>query len=207
LREARTQADIAQQSINTTVEQFRLDQRAWLFPSQPEQPILHAPGQVTGGIFVIRNSGKTVAKQVQVRNVMLRVVHTNASKNWIDLKLHEGLIGSADFKVIFPSQDTPKFATVLTSGYGSLSHEQIENLHRGESFLALSGTLKYSDVYNVQHRTRFCFYWLYLLNPAPSIDIHRNQSETVPSAVMACTQYNDVDTNSRTERKRSSPAR
>jgi len=142
--------ELAAQSIKATQDQFRLDQRAWIsiVKGSLVKPI---DAKKISLKFIIRNSGKTPALRVRVKN-----------KAWIKSDSGQILIKTVsknNREVSYgPGDEKPIY--VLWNNLNS--QELIENIQSEKVIFFVEVELIYFDIYDADksHYTRSCFYYI-----------------------------------------------
>jgi hypothetical protein len=164
--EARLNRGQAEKSLDATIDQFRLEQRAWLGMGDVNARfIVGEPLLIT---TPIKNSGKTPALNVSVSAVLDAVPKD----------------GKPDFSIPTP----PSHRVVIlpnaafsaernaTHESGSLSQFGKESVMSGTQVLYNFGTVTYDDVFGYHHWFRFCY-----------------RFDPKTSGFPTCENHNDVD--------------
>lgn len=125
----------AQDIATETVEEARLDQRAWLGVKAIDSLQLQV-GRPIRAIVHITNTGKTIALNYRPDIVL------EPSKGRLDIAKW----------VVFPNLD---IAVPLQTG-GQLSPEDIENIKSHKLLIYIIGDIDYRDVFKHPHITHFC---------------------------------------------------
>ena len=176
--EAKRSATLAQNSLRATVDISRRDQRAWMGFSLGPEAIQLGIGQTFSVPTILINSGKTPARDVRGK-IVVGVFDRGQP---IDFSYGSG---QAHYDIAA--------GTVFPSGYFSESFMAIRHgeskpepilitqpmrtaIESNEKFVAVHGTITYTDIFNVNHWTRYC---RVITNPS-----------LIP---MDCVQYNSTD--------------
>jgi hypothetical protein len=163
----------AEKALDATINQFHLDQRAWLGPSEILPPAFNEKGKLVflkegeqaSFSCLIINSGKTPAKHVIQR------------ASYISIPLKEAFVPRypgtpSNVGVIQPNQkmrmQTPNTERVTTS--------IINGITTGTFRLYVFGSVTYEDVFGNAHHTTYCLY------------LFKDLTNFVP-----CSTYNDAD--------------
>ena len=142
--------ELAERSINSTQEQSRLDQRAWMgFCDIPQwQTVVDKPLIVT--VF-FKNMGKTPAKKVQIAAVG-EIVSKDASPNF-------SLENSAKRErtiLVFPQQVVSHDVNVTP--HTVLDGITFNGIRNGTKRIYIHGIHTYYDIFNRHQWVTFCFY-------------------------------------------------
>jgi len=166
VQEARLARQETEKSLNTAIEQFHLDQRAWIqieaTPLQfPKPPINPGALYAITGYLRIKNTGKTPASRVSGKIRVESVYETNEANLSLDVK-----------------QDIANVALPF------LQPNDLSRIHIGEQLdgrkvfeisrydTIIFGQLQYCDVFNRQHWIKFCLQYV------PSDDANMVRYET-----------------------------
>jgi len=160
-----------QQSIETTVKQFQLDQRAWVGPIQVSQPPEFKVDPDLRGYVVITNTGKspalseehTISEMAMPRKMKFAPQY---GKNESPITGKSAMQPNAWYKV-------PVWANPPISG------DFVKWINSGDLRLYLFGTITYLDIFQQRHRTTFC-YWF-------------DTSDKSRPAFSTCDTYNEAD--------------
>jgi hypothetical protein len=167
LQIAQKQAQAAQDSVAILQEQMRLDQRAWIGPTNEVKSIFMA-GQ--RGLFsvVLKNSGKTPALHLH------NLAHSKTLDKGenIEFTYHSSTPPELSETTIQPQAEF----TLNIWGIGPINQKQIDNMHAGIWVTYTYGKIDYRDIFGELHHTTFCYY----VND-PSMIAH------------ACAKYNNAD--------------
>ncbi|HUE52115.1 MAG TPA: hypothetical protein VMO80_07245 [Terriglobales bacterium] len=155
-------------SLDATIEQNRLDQRAWVGPTTVSTFELKADQSIPVIGVTFRNNGKTPALKFGSH------VALNASKKgdpFHPIYHHAGSRPSID--VLQPNGEL-----VLNTNPSSnkLTEQNIRDIRNGDLLLYLFGKGNYDDIFGVTHHVTFCMY--------VSPDLKHVQS---------CDTYNEAD--------------
>jgi hypothetical protein len=147
---AEGQVQATRESIEATVEQYRLDQRAWIGPTNFILKTMHAPDPISA-IATIRNNGKTPALKMKVRYFL------HASDEAINVREYaanpeEKRTGKEiGISTLFPNGEME-----LNPSTGSTDTLGVQSVQSGRKLLYFFGWISYLDVFNAEHQTRFC---------------------------------------------------
>lgn len=146
-RDARRASDL---SLRTTIDNFHLDQRAWLgpkgidiiFPTKAPDPI--------GAVMVLVNSGKTVATKVTYNFYLhpseIPIDPIQYAKNPV-----EKPTGPGGVFTVFPGGTSE-----LRPFTGSTDQLGIESVKNGRKLIYFFASVKYFDIFGRRHVTRIC---------------------------------------------------
>jgi hypothetical protein len=149
------QVEIAGSGLSATIDQFHLDQRAWVgvrtFDMLP--PEVSKPLSIK---LAITNSGKTVGTITST----VVTVYPSFSQD-----IHKYL-ASHEWRVIQKSRESaPAVPTVVFPGFdftlpleskGPVIGDQADLIRSGKVFVYVVGEIYYSDVFGASHNTAFC---------------------------------------------------
>ncbi len=163
-------AKTASNTLRQSVEQFRIDERAWI-EIEPPKPVLKVPASpVYGGAlftydFFLKNVGKTAAFDIAVRaprGAMDAALSFGDDSSQIDRAMEAVRAGrifstaSPSDKVILLSERNSK---TLGPGVRAFSAFQMYGQEpRFERYRFLIGRIDYNDAFSVSHWHTFCFY-------------------------------------------------
>jgi hypothetical protein len=141
--------ELATQSLKTTQELFRLDQRAWISVIKGSliEPL---DAKKIFFRFVIKNSGKTPALRVRFNNKAWIISSTGQILTKNEKKNNrEVSYGPGEEEPIFLVWGKP------------LSQQQIDDMQSGRIIFFVEVELIYFDIYDAKkpHHTRACFYY------------------------------------------------
>lgn len=143
-------ADIAERALNTNIENFRLDQRAWInvgrtiYPSELKAGVSQV--DTIGMEFV--NSGKTQAIDVRAviaARTMFKDVPFSPAYQGTAPNSRTNLRPGVPFSVRLPNV--------------TLSQEQVTAIRSGSLRLYVYGEISYQDIFTSHHCTKFCIYF------------------------------------------------
>jgi hypothetical protein len=156
----------AEKSFGATIEQFHLDQRAWVGPVAVRGITVKENAEAAISI-TIKNTGKTPALHMQ-SDLMLYDYLVDKTKRPQFLYTKSGNpIRSID--TMLPQME----GTLAGTTFGiPLSHAQVIAFTSGTDVLYAYGKIKYFDVFKVQHHTTFCFYVTKSLTGANTCDTY-----------------------------------
>ena len=150
------QAKATQDSIQSTIENFRRDQRAWVGPTNFNLVKLTAPDPIEATVDIV-NTGKSVATDVRVTSTLhpsdtvldIAEYVKHPVKTEREISHPRGLARSVF--VIFPNE------TLTMPGFtGSTDALGIESIKNGRKYLYFFGEITYQDAFKIPHKTRFC---------------------------------------------------
>jgi len=157
--EARFNRIQADKVFKATVEQFQLDQRAWIGPEQIANELSTDKKTVTWIGFILKNSGKTPALNVEYHcaintiPVTYRVLPPTSSYTFHYLgESKKSPIGSRG--VIQPNM------TVTIGPQNIPTAEEISAVRNGTKLEYMYGMVTYDDIFKQRRRTaKFCVYF------------------------------------------------
>jgi hypothetical protein len=143
------QQKFASDSLRATIENFHLDQRAWLGPKVLEMKPMQAPNPIVSAM-TITNSGKTPALRVE----FLFYLHpSDRPINVVEYVKHPVEKG----KLITASTIMLPGATyVLSADTGATDALGVENVKNGGELIYFFAFISYLDVFGARHHTRAC---------------------------------------------------
>jgi hypothetical protein len=158
----------ANDALTATQESMRLDQRAWVGPSDSPPPRdLRVGGKPTFSVIIF-NTGKTPA------------LHMKESVIWTPAFAGE------PFKPIYGKNAPQRSASALFPNHGViassrgqsiLTQANIDDLKAGKYIIWFYGSISYDDTFAKPHHTFFCFFYT-------------GEDFTAPKT---CATYNDAD--------------
>jgi hypothetical protein len=169
-------------SLQASIDQFHLDQRAWINIQFPQWEIMPNKPLVAHSIIV--NSGKTPAEHISGKIVVRKVNDSEPFR-----LTYEGYPPSEPKTgILIPNSPitglgymtlhfAPNSHAIVPS---NLSDTDVKEIQEGRAFGVVYGTIDYNDVFSEHHWIKFCAFY--------SGDMHRVQPFVVP-----CASYNDVD--------------
>jgi hypothetical protein len=182
--------------------QTRIDERPWVAFSAPDsfdlisgRPIAFAPGKKLQVPIVFTNYGKTAARknQLAVSTTILPLGEEPALPDDSQMLTPLGASGPPGEHVVAvypmsmlsigsvaPSETVNLFVSRPKFNGGQalddpLTQDEAARLAQGQAYIAVWGRFSYSDIFGIQHETRFC-------RAIP-------RAATLPK----CANYNDVD--------------
>lgn len=165
--EARRNRLQAEKSLRATIEQFRLDQRAWLDIGDILKPNVIL-GSTPTWVIPIVNTGKTPA---------FHVWHVVTGRSYPKGEKFKAVYTKFDkdrtFVAILPG---PPTHSTYTKTAHPITTTDIEHLGSGKDIFYIYGQMTYDDVFKQPHHTHFCFYLTINLKD-----------------LAACDTYNDAD--------------
>ncbi|HKV92989.1 MAG TPA: hypothetical protein VJW20_10610 [Candidatus Angelobacter sp.] len=158
-----------EKSFNATVEQFRLDQRAWLGPNiiALVNPPIEANKEIQIGVNYT-NSGKTPALDVGGFTGRTFVV-SSARLDFSKFHPKEKMLKNT----MFPGSSGHFLATI-----NGLPKPVFDDLIAGNSRIYVYGMISYRDIFKREHWTHFCSWY------SPEA-----------KGFMSCDTFNEVDSN------------
>lgn len=159
-----TTRELAKKSLDATIENFRLEQRAWVGLTEISC-VRHKEGDGTTVIVkeeksikckaIVTNTGKTPARDMITRVYLNYMEVPNPNP-----KIPEKAIMSTE-----PTSQTlfPGNSVLVTFPFPSdkvFAKDQIESLKNGQNAIYLYGMIVYRDVFGETHFTKFCAYVL-----------------------------------------------
>lgn len=145
-RAAESNAAQSKNSLDATISQNQLDQRAWIGMS-PDAPVVDLTKPVNGS-FVVVNTGKTPAKHVIIR-VWMDFFPSMLTGLPVGVEPTVNSVG-----VIFPGgRGDSKIIPTINAPVS-----QINPAINNAWFLYAWGHVEYSDVFGKQHNTQVCGY-------------------------------------------------
>jgi hypothetical protein len=147
---ANSQVQASKDSIDATVKQFRLDQRAWLGPKGITLHEMHAPEPIVATITIM-NFGKTPAMAVSARYYLhASDVKINA-RDYARHPVEPPPTGISPTFILLPN------ATMdLVPQTGTTDNLGISSVNNGKKFLYAFAWINYRDVFGEPHQTKFC---------------------------------------------------
>lgn len=140
----------AKDSIEATQKAMRLDQRAWVGPVAVSQFELKAGEIIPTIVVTVRNSGKTPALAMTSITTMQFV---NPGQSF-----HPTLGKTATPQAIDVIQPNGELQLPSSLGMTKLNDAAIDRLRAGASILYVYGEVKYRDVFDAEHVSRFCMF-------------------------------------------------
>jgi hypothetical protein len=143
-------------SLQATIDQFHLDQRAWVGPIDVDPaPFLEGTEHVylkTGEkprfSFEISNSGKTPALQLTTR--LATQVYKSSERFLPDFNKPTT---PSTVAVLFPGA---KLRVETSESHGVVAPEHVSALTSGDFVFYVYGEILYDDVFGAHHKTTFC---------------------------------------------------
>jgi hypothetical protein len=149
VNEARRNRIQSEKSLDATIAQFHLDQRAWVGPTDITLNEMHAPNPISAKVS-ITNSGKTAALRARVTYIL------HPSDVPLNIEEYAKHPVEGEPKVRPPFTLFPNATMVLLPSTGSTDDLGIRGVNDGRKLLYLFGRIEYHDVFNTVHETRFC---------------------------------------------------
>jgi hypothetical protein len=142
----------ARSTLSAVADQFRLEQRAWVGPTNIVLGEMHAPDPIKASVTIL-NSGKTPAFEMRVRYIL------HASDTPLAVQAYaknpvEKLKGRGAVSTLFPNAQMQLAPTTGTTD--ALGIQSVEN---GRKFLYLFAWVWYIDAFDTPHETRICAQW------------------------------------------------
>ena len=153
-------------SLKATVDQFHLEQRAWVGPLSASD-FNFTPGQPISYRIVFQNSGKTPALHER-HQIMCRSFPKAGPVDFTYPK-PTGIISTTTIQPGMTFENMT-FSEVI------LSQRQVDAIRSGAAVPYLYGKITYDDVFSIKHHTTFCF----VISP----DLQRSEF---------CDKYNEAD--------------
>jgi hypothetical protein len=132
----------AEKSLQSSIEQARLEQRAWV--SVRFADLTFQSGNPVQSKMTVQNSGKTVARNVTVHHSI-----AFSSTQLTSLPPYPAQTGAE--AILFPGIPIEVKVTTRT-----MTDEDIVLLKSGNRFMYEYGTVQYDDVFGRHHRTEIC---------------------------------------------------
>jgi hypothetical protein len=165
--EARRNRLQAEKSLSATIEQFRLDQRAWLDIGDISKPNV-VLGSTPNWVVPIVNTGKTPA---------FHVWHVVTGKSYPKGEKFKAIYTKFDkVRTLVAILPGPAMHSTYTKTAHPITTTDIQHLGSGEDIFYIYGQMTYDDVFKQPHHTHFCFYLMLNLKD-----------------LAACDTYNDAD--------------
>jgi hypothetical protein len=176
VHEARLNRQQAQKSLDAAIDQFHLDQRAWvgLVEGSPARfkdgnaSVYVKEGENTQFFFLVGNSGKTPALKTTFK-ITAAVLASDAPF----VAKYEKPVSAPTVGVVQPGV---KFPLNTLPSRGIATKEHIDALKSGKWIYYIYGIISYEDVFERKHQTSFCVYL------TPSLD-----------QMLSCGSYNSAD--------------
>lgn len=163
----------SENTLNTVIGNFRLEQRAWVGPILVKPPeyknqdgklVYVKEGEPIKCGLVIKNSGNTPAKRVEYSIV----VQTLKCPEEPTIKESTG---KKDITLLQPNMTISTSYPPITG----VSKMDIEKLEKEIDRLYMYGIVRYEDIFNIEHWTKFC---LYLSPNLTTFSLCQNNNET-----------------------------
>jgi hypothetical protein len=173
---AKEAADAARNSITLAKDTMQLDQRAWIvLESIAPVPLIPEVGKTFGVTGVIKNTGKTPARNIVIYSIIEPVDAgrlPNFSYDGVP-KLIGGLL-SPNIPATLPLNVLPDAKTKQPALF---SQEQLDIFKSKKSVIYAHGRIEYEDIFGNIHWMTYCSYL-----PFPPI-----------SSMAFCAEHNDTD--------------
>jgi hypothetical protein len=169
-------------AFNATVEQFRLDQRAWIVPSFPAEPISIVNGRMVSRL-IITNSGKTPAIDFTMN---AGAIFIGPSDNLPSDSPH---LGHFKMGTVFPNSPRSYGLGVVETVDGKTGGMYLNDTVRaqisdGKKVILGLGNITYRDIFDsAEHSITFCD----LLEGNFTVT-----GKTIPSLQQQCYAYNRI---------------
>lgn len=145
-------------ALDTTIQQFKLEQRAWLSPkisevsvyNENDKTIFIKEGQPFKVTTSIVNTGKTFAKKIKVY-VATAYIGPNEPPDCTESFFYDNFIHSS--VVIYPNQPIH-----IPEQRPAASKEVVDALIGGQKMLYVRGLITYEDIFSQAHFSKFCVY-------------------------------------------------
>ena len=144
-------ANQAKRALDATIENFRLEQRAWVGPTEVQTITGAKEGQQFRVSVSILNNGKTPAFRYK-SVAYIRILNSKDTPILPDKIVNKAMQETS--AVMYPGmtfKTTPEVSKPL-------SKIDIENLVNGKSVIYLIGIATYEDVFGQPHYSKFCMY-------------------------------------------------
>lgn len=151
VQESRLTRQQSEKMLNATIEQFHLDQRAWIAPYGISSFSIQENTPLTFEVE-ITNSGKTPALEM-TRDMMARSYLAGQKFLPVYEEPPANAPEEASKGVMFPGVH----AKINTAPPLLIPSKGIEQLKNRTIILYVYGRINYRDVFNVKHLTTFCF--------------------------------------------------
>ncbi len=146
VHEARISRQQSQQALNATINQFRLDQRAWVVLKGIESnPQLGKPWELR---VVFTNTGKTPARGATLSCKL----QPGTSEKDVD-QFKRGPIGKEP-TLIVPNQEP--FCILYPTQSPAVTQEVLDMYAQKRVVVSVSGIVTYSDIFDKMHWLTFC---------------------------------------------------
>lgn len=188
IKVAQDQATAAQESVKAIQKQMRQDQRAWMHFSETKITMTaNAQGEVDVTVpLTMFATGKTPAKKVRMEFAMEIVKNEQNGITGFPYAYIPRLQDTTG--IIVPGEPQSTFTVHLLKGIKGtqlaetrlLSVNEYQDLVKGKTFLIVYGRIRYRDIFNIPHETRYCHF----LSPSGK-DAYASR----------CTEYNGIDDN------------
>jgi hypothetical protein len=149
--EARRNRLQAEKYLNATIEQFRLDQRAWVAVVQTSgKPEINKPFDIA---VLVRNTGKTFAKDFK----MVLVVEPVKKGQQPEFAKNQASFSrvTKSVSILTPSADYTATSSPIKNG-NILADTAFKEIVNGDIVVFAYGRLTYKDVFGCSHWTDFC---------------------------------------------------
>jgi hypothetical protein len=158
VKEARLTRQQTEKTLDATVEQFHLDQRAWVGPVEAAPPQFEVGGgrvYIKSGegprfSFVVSNTGKTPALHYQIE--VASHVYQDSEKFVPD---YPKPITKPTVGVLLPGV---KAGVETSPSEGKATDWHVNELRSGRSIFYVYGRIDYQDVFHDIHKTTFCVF-------------------------------------------------
>jgi hypothetical protein len=163
---------------------FKIDQRAWLFVAENARPSLAVNIALPASIN-ITNTGKTPGRHI-LADIYIEIVQNGSAPHLDSLRFgyigHTGLLLPNSPITVPARRERHKINGGPHDALDDpLTQGELESLMRGDSWIAMHGIVRYRDIFQIEHWTKFCFW----NNPLRAGDYSSG----------SCTAYNAVDDN------------
>lgn len=160
---ADTSAENTRQSkaaLDATIENFHLEQRAWVGPTIVSYPthivngnkVYVKEGEKFATVIAVKNSGKTPARDVRTVTTVFFEKTGTILKQLVPINVKD-LQGVG---ILQPGANLELNAVFPTNG-GVISKNDIEEITRGKAVISIVSEISYEDVFKKSHFTKFCF--------------------------------------------------
>jgi len=180
-RAAENSAAHSKQSLDAAIEQNRLDQRAWIGIEDVKAPDAISAGPPIVFAVNIKNSGKTPALNLKMFTIIGRAYPPDELN---DLDFQAADTGSNYAHA--PGTMMPgTFAHVLVQTEHPMTETRVADIRSGKEVIYIWGTIRYEDIFQHQHATKFCV--------VGSERLINTEKGTFTLDFSECTRHNDAD--------------
>jgi hypothetical protein len=149
-RTAKEGLELTRKSVQDAADNFRLDERAWVGLKGTSAAQVKV-GKPIGINFVIRNTGKTIARNFHSKS-FIQIADPFKDRLTFELVDKESLTHEGSHGDLFPSDQF----TAFKESQNPITAPQLESVRRGELKIVAFGTLWYDDLFATHRWTHFC---------------------------------------------------